>query len=141
MRSAPRSAASPTIAWPIDRDRTVTAVTAMPFSSPSSCASDERRRRRLLEVVELRVEAVLEADLHHVERVDRGLRSFASAIAVATISSPTGPSFIGTSTRWKSAPGGSSGGGAVVAEEAPVGAAPHDRVQDRARPASHAGPA
>ena len=57
-------------------------------------------------------------------------RSFASATAVATISSPIGPSFIGTSTRRYSTPGGSSSTGRRLLQQPDVLAAPHEDVED-----------
>ena len=53
------------------------------------------------------------------DRVDRASRSFASAIAVATISSPMSPSFIGTRMRWNSAASGSSDRGDVLEQASP----------------------
>ena len=67
--------------------------------------------------------------------------SFASATAVATISSPMSPSFIGTRMFWNDAPTGNELARVDVLEHAALARATRVQANTTSPSASHAGPA
>ena len=136
IRSASVSRASSTIAWPIERARTVRVTISTPLSSPSARASASDvgahagRRPRA---------APLERERARHARSRTGPRPWrpapcASVIAVATISSPMSPSFIGTRILLEArARGGSCAIGSTSVEHARPRAGAGRRRRRRAR--------
>ena len=96
IRSLPRRLASPTIASPIERARIGLDLHLDAVVGAEQARLGERGRGRLLLLVELGLERLVERHADHVQRLDVRAAVAASLTAVAIISSPIAPSFIGT---------------------------------------------
>ena len=141
MRSAFRRVASSTIAWPIERARTTSAWTSTPWSTPSARASSsDASTRAATSVGSSPSRSYLRGTRTTVIASIAASRSFASAIAVATISSPMSPSFIGTRILLNSAPAGSTSIGVTCSSSPRRDRAPYEHEDDEPA-ASQTGPA